>query len=89
MIKHDFLVCDPNDTAKIVTNFATDSHSNNKIRRLKSKQEFFFFLKKHDLLHSTIKRSERESYWAMRARDSAPEAWETLSAYSIFHTTPG
>ena len=71
-----------------MTNFATDSHSNNKIRRLKSKQEFFFFLKKYDLLQSTIERSERESYCAMRARDSAPEAWETLSAYSIFHTPP-
>ena len=66
-----------------MTNFATDSLSNNKIRRLKSKQEFFFFLKK------TIERSERESYCAMRARDSAPEAWEALSAYSIFHTPPG
>ena len=33
-------------SAKTMTNFATDSHSNNKIRRWKSKQEFFFFLKK-------------------------------------------
>ena len=73
--------------AKIMTNFAADSRSNNKIRQLKSKQEFFFFLKKkHDLLHSTVKRSERESYCTMHARDSAPEVWETLSAYSIFHT---
>ena len=30
----------------MMTTFATDSHSNNKIRQLKSKQEFFFFLKK-------------------------------------------
>ena len=29
-----------------MTNFATDSHSNNKMRRLKLKQEFFLFLKK-------------------------------------------
>ena len=41
--------------------------------------------KKHDLLHSTIERSERESYCVMRAIDSAIEVWDTLSAYSIFH----
>ena len=72
--------------AKIMTNFATYSHSNNSIRRLTSKKEFFFFLKKHDLLHSTIERSERESYCAIRACDSAPEDWEILSVYSIFHS---
>ena len=71
-----------------MSNFATDSHSNNEMRRLKSKQIFFFFLKKHDLLHSTTERSERESYCAMRARDSAPALWETLSGYSTFHTPP-
>ena len=65
-----------------MTNFATDSHSNNKMRLLKSKQEFFFFLKKHELLYSTIELSEQDSYCAMHARDSAPEVWETPSAYS-------
>ena len=54
----------------------------------KFKTRIFLLKKKHDLLHSTIERSERESYCAMRARESSPEAWETLSAYSIFHTPP-
>ena len=62
-----------------MNNFAIDSHSNNKMRRMKSKQEFFFFLGKTRPSSLNDWTVWTRKLLRMGARDSTPKVWETLS----------
>ena len=74
-----------------MTNFATDSHSNNKIRRLKSKQEFFFFLKNttfftqrsNDLNEKVIAQCVHVTPPQRPGKHSAPTQYFTNAKHSL------